>query len=292
VNNLLNIDLNNITQEQLDTILSKDGILKALKSNHKKNYEKILNKIDYEKELEKLQIELIKFQSWVESHNKRVVILFEGRDGAGKGGTIKRFTEHLSPRSLKIVALTKPSDIEQQQWYFQRYVKELPKPGQICFFDRSWYNRTVVEPVMGFCTKEEYELALKQIPQFEQMLVEDGIIVIKFYLSISKEEQAKRFEERRKNPLKNWKLSPVDEKAQDMWENYDQYEKRMFQLTDNRYCPWIIIDSNDKKAARLETIKQILNAIDYEGKEATNINLIPNKNIVSRPEINFYKNSK
>lgn len=179
-----------------------------------KKYQKLLNTYNYETELLKLQTELVDLQHWVAKHKKRVCIIFEGRDAAGKGGAIRRFTEHLNPRSMRVVALTKPTESEKGQWYFRRYIKELPVPGELVFFDRSWYNRAVVEPVMGFCNEDEYNKYMNQVPEFEQMLFDDGIIIIKFWFSISKEEQLKRFNSRLANPLKQWKFSPVDKEGQ------------------------------------------------------------------------------
>jgi len=188
------------------------SILKAKEIPH----QKVIDNLNYEKQLRYLQIELVKLQQWVLKENKRVAVIFEGRDAAGKGGNIRRFMEHLNPRSSRLVALNKPTRVEKGQWYFQRYIKELPNPGEIVFFDRSWYNRAVVEPVMGFCSDQEYNEFLVQVPEFEHMLYEDGLIIIKFWLSISKEEQLKRFDDRNANPLKRWKFSPVDKKGQQL----------------------------------------------------------------------------
>jgi polyphosphate kinase 2 len=192
---------------------------------------RLVRTLEYEDQLSLLQIQLIKMQRWVEENNKRVAILFEGRDAAGKGGSIRRFTEHLNPRAIRVVALPKPNDVERGQWYFQRYINQLPNPGEIVFFDRSWYNRAVVEPVMGFCTKKEYERFMQQVPEFEHMLYEDGIILIKFWFSISKDEQLKRFTSRSQNPLKQWKISPVDQRAQELWDSYTHYKEEMFAKT-------------------------------------------------------------
>ena len=240
--------------------------------------------IEYEKELRKLQACLVKLQKWVVQKNLRVAIIFEGRDAAGKGGTIKRFKEHLSPRSSRVVALTKPTDIEKKQWFFRRYIKELPNPGEIVFFDRSWYNRAVVEPVMGFCTEDEYDRFLVQVPEFEHMLYEDGIILIKFWFSVSKKEQQKRFESRLKNPLKRWKFSPVDMKGQELWDEYTHYKENMFLNTHTTFSPWMIIKSNSKRMARLESIRYILSRFKYDGKEEDEetVNLLPDPNIVMR----------
>ena len=189
------------------------------------NISKVLESVRYEEELRLLQAELVNLQQWVTKHKLRVAILFEGRDAAGKGGAIKRFTEHLNPRSMRVVALSKPTDVERGQWYFRRYIKELPNPGEIVFFDRSWYNRAVVEPVNGFCTNEQYQTFMNQVNDFERMITESGIMLVKIYMSISKKEQAKRFEDIKNNPLKQWKMSRVDERAQELWDCYTTYKR-------------------------------------------------------------------
>ena len=234
--------------------------------------------LEYEKELRDLQTELVKVQNHVKTRGLRILILFEGRDAAGKGGTIKRFTEHMNPRGVRVVALEKPSDREQKQWYFQRYVQHLPSAGEIVLFDRSWYNRAMVEPVMEFCTDEQNKRFLKDAPLFEQLLVKDGIFLFKFYFSVSKDEQARRFESRKTDPLKHYKVSHVDEVAQEMW---DQYTIKKFQLlseTNRTIAPWIIIRSDNKKKARLNCIKYILNNLDYEDK-------VPESKLTPDPEI-------
>lgn len=223
-------------------------------------------KLKYEKELVKLQIELLKLQSYVKEKGLKVLILTEGRDAAGKGGTIKRITEHLNPRGCRVVALEKPSDVERTQWYFQRYIKHLPSAGEIVIFDRSWYNRGGVEPVMGFCTNEEHNMFLRQVPKLEEMLVNSGIILFKFYFSVSKEEQKARFDSRKNDPLKQYKLSPVDEQSQILWEQYTLAKYSMLLASNTDFAPWTIIVSNDKKKARLNTIKSILARIDYPKK--------------------------
>ncbi len=220
----------------------------------------------YEIELKKLQIELMKLQSFMKVNGQRMAILFEGRDAAGKGGTIKRAIAHLNPRNTRVVALMKPNETELSQWYFQRYIAHLPSAGEIVIFDRSWYNRAMVEPVMGFCTDEQNKRFLKDVPMFEEMLVKDGIKLLKFYFSVSKDVQNKRFESRKTDPLKQYKLSPVDNLAQEYW---DQYSVRKFQMlseTNRTISPWTIIRSNDKKMARINCIKYILNQMDYEQK--------------------------
>lgn len=244
-----------------------------------KNAERTLR---YEDELEQLQVELVKLQRWVQSTKQRVAIIFEGRDAAGKGGTIRRFIEHLNPRAMRVVALPKPTEEEVGQWYFQRYVRQLPNPGEIVFFDRSWYNRAVVEPVMGFCTEEQYERFMQQVTEFEHMLYEDGIIVIKFWFSISKDEQQMRFASRELNPLKQWKLSPIDQEAQGMWDKYTIYKERMFSRTHTTFSPWMIVRANDKKKARLESIRYVLSIMNYEGKETSATTLYPDPNVITR----------
>ena len=223
-------------------------------------------KLKYEKELVKLQIELLKLQSYVKEKGLKVLILTEGRDAAGKGGTIKRITEHLNPRGCRVVALEKPSDVERTQWYFQRYIKHLPSAGEIVIFDRSWYNRGGVEPVMGFCTNEEHNMFLRQVPKLEEMLVNSGIILFKFYFSVSKEEQKARFDSRKNDPLKQYKLSAVDQQSQILWEQYTLAKYSMLLASNTDFAPWTIIVSNDKKKARLNTIKSILARIDYPKK--------------------------
>ena len=245
-------------------------------------HQKIVDTLSYEKQLRHLQIELVKLQQWILKENKRVAVIFEGRDAAGKGGNIRRFMEHLNPRSSRLVALNKPTNVEKGQWYFQRYIKELPNPGEIVFFDRSWYNRAVVEPVMGFCTDKEYKEFLVQVPEFEHMLYEDGLIVIKFWLSISKDEQLRRFDARNANPLKRWKFSPVDKKGQQLWDKYTFYKEQMFSKTHTSYCPWMIIKTNNKKIARLEAMRYVLSNFNYDGKSDALTTLTPDPNVVMR----------
>jgi len=225
---------------------------------------KVLRNVNFETRLEKLQVELIHLQHWVVEQNEKVVVLFQGRDAAGKGGAIRRITQHLNPREFKVVALPKPTEEEKGQWYFQRYINQLPNKGQIVFFDRSWYNRAVVEPVNGFCTEEEYEIFMNQVNDFERMIIESGIRLIKLYFSITKEEQAKRFEEIKASPVKKWKFSPVDARAQELWDQYTKYKTRMFEVTDTEIAPWTIIKANRKGKARLEAIKEILARIPYK----------------------------
>jgi len=270
-----------LTAEDFLNITSNEELLELI--NEKEfPFKKVKKELVYEDELHKLQVELVKLQRWVANNNKRIAIIFEGRDAAGKGGNIRRFMEHLNPRSSRLVALNKPTEVERGQWYFQRYIKELPDAGEIVFFDRSWYNRAVVEPVMGFCSDLQYKKFLQQVPEFEHMLYEDGVIVIKFWLSITKKEQLKRFEARKDNPLKRWKFSPVDKKGQELWDKYTYYKAEMFTNTHTTYCPWTIIQTNDKKTARLEAMRHVLSKFDYEGKEDAQTNLNPDPNIVMR----------
>lgn len=261
-----------------NTVFSKEKeILKPQKNDKVKkkdkkddsNYVSVRVKkstIRYEKELRKLQIELLKFQNFVKEKGLKVLILTEGRDAAGKGGSIKRLTEHLNPRGCRVVALEKPSEVEKTQWYFQRYVSHLPAAGEIVIFDRSWYNRAGVEPVMGFCTQDEHKKFLKEVPLFEEMLVNSGILMFKFYFSVSKEEQKKRFESRKTDPLKQYKLSPVDEKSQKLWDKYTIAKYSMLLASNTPLCPWTIIGSDNKKKARLNVFRYILNNVEYKGK--------------------------
>lgn len=277
-----------LSPEDLGRLNTNKGLLHLLKAKDIRVRE-VLEEIKYEEELVKLQIELVKLQRWVQNTNKRVVVIFEGRDAAGKGGTIRRFTEHLNPRAMRVVALPKPTEAEKGQWYFQRYTVQLPNPGEIVFFDRSWYNRAVVEPVNGFCTKTEYNRFIQQVPEFEHMLYEDGITLIKFWFSISKEEQEKRFESRKVNPLKQWKLSPIDETAQDKWDLYTHYKEEMFSKTHTSYSPWILVKANNKLRARLESIRYVLNLLPYEDKTDGKVRICPDPNIINRFHRNVIK---
>ena len=265
--------------KKLESLESKSGLKQLI---GKRKIAKILRTVKYEQELKDLQVELIKFQNWVYENKKRVMIIFEGRDAAGKGGAIKRFTQYLNPRKFQVVALSKPTEEEQGQFYFQRYFKHLPNPGEIAFFDRSWYNRAIVEPVFDFCTPKQYERFMREVPEIEHALVEDGIILIKFWFSINKENQKKRFKERMTNPLKHWKLSPIDAKAQKMWKKITYYKEEMFSCTHTSYAPWIIVDSNDKKSARLESIRYLLSQFEYDGKMDASINLHHDPSVVER----------
>lgn len=240
-----------------------------------------LKKSIYKKELLQLQIELVKLQKWIVKNNKRVLVIFEGRDAAGKGGVIKRITSYLNPRGARVAALLKPSDIEKGQWYFQRYTKHLPDSGEMVLFDRSWYNRAGVEKVMEFCTSQEYQKFMGQVPMFEQMLVEDGIIFFKYFLEITKEEEQKRLNNRKKDPLKRWKLSDMDIKSLNLYDEYTKAKVEMLARTHSPYAPWIIVDANDKKRARINIIKDILAHIDYEGKEKADLVMASEPSIVN-----------
>ncbi len=221
----------------------------------------------YYREKQALQVELVKLQNWIKDSGRKVVVLLEGRDAAGKGSTIKRLMENLNPRGARVVALEKPTDIERGQWYFQRYTDHLPSSGEIVFFDRSWYNRAGVERVMGFCTEQEYWEFTRQAPLFENMLVSSGIDLVKVYLSVSREEQARRFREREQNPLKQWKLSPVDREAQRKWDQYTSAKEATFRLTDSPAAPWVIVKAEDKLRARLNVMRLVLERFDYAGKD-------------------------
>ena len=252
-----------INKEEIDLLNSKMGLYSLLK-NKNVNVQKALDEVKYVAELKEKQAELIKLQNWVIKNRKKVVILFEGRDSAGKGGAIRRITEYINPRHFRVVALNIPTEDEKSQWFFQRYVNQLPKPGEIVFFDRSWYNRAIVEPVNNFCTDKEYKIFMSQVNEFEKMLIQSDTYLIKFYFSITKEEQAKRFAEIKNNPLKRWKITPVDEKAQALWNDYTLYKEKMFEATNTEDVPWTIIDANKKSQARLVTISHILKTIPFK----------------------------
>ena len=249
---------------------------KKLKEKNEDGLEKVQiwvrkDTLEYEKQLTKLQIELLKLQNYVKENGLKVLMIFEGRDAAGKGGTIKRITEHLNPRGARVVALEKPSDIEKTQWYFQRYTQHLPSAGEIVFFDRSWYNRAGVEPVMGFCTTEEHHEFLREVPEFEKMLVKSGIILMKFYFSVSKKEQLKRFKKREVDPLKQFKLSPVDKESQNLWDKYTVAKFSMLMASNTDLAPWCVIRSDDKKRARLNCIRYILSQVEYSNRTKDDI---------------------
>lgn len=254
--------MDTISSKNLKKLNSKRGLKLFLKEDDM-TIAKALRILNYESKLKKLQEELIKLQQWVESEGEKLVVIFEGRDAAGKGGAIRRITQHLNPREFNVVALPKPTPEEQGQWYFQRYIKNLPRSGQITFFDRSWYNRAVVEPVNGFCTPEEYKIFMGQVNNFETMLVESGVRLVKFYFSISKDEQARRFKDIKSSPVKKWKFSPVDQTALDRWDEYTKYKKKMFEQTNTALAPWIVIKANRKMKARVEVIQKLLEIIPY-----------------------------
>ena len=251
-----------LSSRNLKKLNSKRGLQLFLNQDDM-TISKALRILNHEAKLERLQEELIKLQQWVEAEGEKLVVIFEGRDAAGKGGAIRRITQHLNPRELNVVALSKPTDEEKSQWYFQRYIKNLPRDGQITFFDRSWYNRAVVEPVNGFCTKKEYEVFMGQVNQFEKMIIDSGIRVVKFYFSISKDEQSRRFEDIKSSPVKKWKFSKVDESALKLWDDYTSYKAKMFEETDTEIAPWIIIRANRKSRARVESIEKLLELIPY-----------------------------
>ena len=234
-------------------------------------YKNLMTRRNYERQKYRLQVELLKLQAWVKETGQRVVILFEGRDAAGKGGTIKRFMEHLNPRGARVVALEKPSETERGQWYFQRYVQHLPTAGEIVLLDRSWYNRAGVERVMGFCTDAEYQEFMRQVPEFERMMVRNGTHFIKFWFSVSRQEQRRRFKERRVHPLKQWKLSPIDLASLDKWDDYTKAKEAMFFYTDTADAPWTVVKSDCKKRARLNALRFVLHRLPYKNKDADRI---------------------
>ena len=252
----------------IDAKESKDRTAVLIKNWH----------LAYEYELRRLQVELMKLQQTMKDEGTRLLLIFEGRDAAGKGGTIKRFIAHLNPRYTRVTALTKPNETEGTQWYFQRYISHLPADGEMVFFDRSWYNRAMVEPVMGFCTDEQNKRFLKDVPLLEELIVKDGIKLFKFYFSVSKEVQKERFESRREDPLKQYKLSPVDNLAQKYWDQYSLRKFQMLQETNRTMAPWTIIRSDNKKLARINCIRYVLTQLDYEGK-------LPAKELKPDPEI-------
>ncbi len=250
----------------------------SLKELFKRNiypYKKKMPRKEYEAEKYKLQIELLKMQSWVRDSGERIVLLFEGRDAAGKGGTIKRMMEHLNPRGARVIALEKPTEVERGQWYFQRYVQNLPSAGEMVFFDRSWYNRAGVERVMGFCSATEYLEFLRQAPEMERMLVRSGIRLFKLWFSVSRGEQLRRFKSREHDPLKQWKLSPVDLASLDKWDDYTEAKEAMFFHTDTADAPWTVIKSDDKKRARLNAMRHVLASLPYPNKD---------KDVVGEPD--------
>lgn len=262
--------VNQLTAE-LNTNKSKDTELAVGWREGGYPYKNRMSRKNYEAQKYKLQIELLKLQRHIKATGQKLVILFEGRDAAGKGGTIKRFMEHLNPRGARVVALEKPTETERGQWYFQRYVQTLPTAGEIVLYDRSWYNRAVVERVMGFCTDEEYQIFMEQVPDFEKHLTQSGIILIKFWFSVSRDEQRVRFHRREHDPLKQWKLSPVDKASLNKWDDYTVAKEAMFFETDTNESPWIVIKSDCKKRARLNAMRYVLNKLDYDGKDSSQI---------------------
>jgi polyphosphate kinase 2 len=275
-----------LIDEQVRTSIPRELVAKVKSVRSKKEiisstypYSKQMKESAYLEEVELLQIELVKMQAWVKEVGERIVLIFEGRDAAGKGGTIQRFTENLNPRGAKVVALAKPSDTERGQWYFQRYIENLPTKGEIVFFDRSWYNRAGVEHVMGFCTPHEYLEFMRQTPEFERMMVRSGIRLFKFWFSVSREEQLRRFLGRAQDPLKQWKLSPMDVESLGRWEAYTKAKEAMLFYTDTADAPWTIVRSDDKNRARLNAMKHVLHAIPYAGRD-TDIVTAPDPHVV------------
>jgi polyphosphate kinase 2 len=240
--------------------------LKKENKKLKKMRKKAIRKYLQEQELKPYQAELIKMQQYLEETNKRMIILFEGRDAAGKGGTIRRIVRYMNEKHYRVVALGKPSDVQRTQWYFQRYVEQFPRGGEVVIFDRSWYNRAMVEPVFGFCTPEQYETFMEEVQLFEKALVMEGTILVKIYLSISKEEQARRFKKRQTDPLRQWKLSEIDLQAQDKWDDFTEMKYRMLKATHTHYAPWVVIRSDNKHLTRLNAMKVILNSVDYPNR--------------------------
>ncbi len=286
-------------KEILELLLKEDGLKGILRRNPDEilsedwrnggyPYKNLMSRKNYENQKYDLQVELLKLQAWVKESGSRVIILFEGRDAAGKGGTIKRIMEHLNPRGARVVALEKPSEEEKGQWYFQRYVKHLPTKGEIVLFDRSWYNRAGVERVMGFCTDEEYMEFMREVPEFERNLVRSGIFLFKFWFSVSKEEQIRRFKDRETHPLKQWKLSPIDKASLDKWEQYTEAKEKMFFYTDTSDSPWTVVKSNCKKRARLNAMRYILQKFPYDNKTVSQIGKI-DPLIVGRSNVIYEK---
>ncbi|MEL6278476.1 MAG: polyphosphate kinase 2 [Pseudomonadota bacterium] len=254
-------------QNSLSEMRHDPDAIRRLFENGEYPYKKKISRASYEKRKAELQVELLKVQEWVRSEGMKLVLLFEGRDAAGKGGTIKRFTEHLNPRGARVVALDKPTDREKSQWFFQRYISQLPAGGEIVLFDRSWYNRAGVERVMGFCTPNEYLEFMRQTPEIERMMVRSGILLFKYWFSVTQDEQHRRFKSREVEPLKKWKLSPIDRLSLDKWEDYTEAKEAMFFYTDTADAPWTIIKSNDKKRARLNCMKHFLYSLPYPEKD-------------------------
>lgn len=258
-----------MTEKDLNTLNSKKG-LEALLRQNRIDTTKAIQNVKYEKRLEKLQEEMLILQQWVANSNKKVVILFEGRDAAGKGGAIRRIIQHLPPRAIRVVALPKPNETEMGQWYFQRYINRLPNNGEIVFFDRSWYNRAIVEPVNGFCSQKEYDMFMGQVNEFEKMIQDSGIYVLKLYFSITKKEQERRFKDIKSSTIKKWKYSDVDKRALSLWDQYTKYKEIMFEKT-QAHAPWKIIKANRKTSARITAFEYILKEIPYEVKDLETI---------------------
>ena len=273
INGMSNDEINEVKKlfgSQTTSVQSKINKDDELADNWREGgypYKNRMSRKNYEAQKYELQVELLKLQKWVKDTGQKIVIIFEGRDAAGKGGTIKRFMEHLNPRGAKVVALEKPTEQEAGQWYFQRYVQHLPTKGEIVLFDRSWYNRAGVERVMGFCTEEQYNDFMRQVPEFEKHLISSGIHLIKFWFSVSREEQRRRFAEREAHPLKQWKLSPIDKASLDKWDDYTLAKETMFFNTDSAESPWIVIKSTDKKRARLNAMRYVLSKLPYDNKD-------------------------
>jgi polyphosphate kinase 2 len=267
--------LDSLDDLEIDVLIDDDGEPTLLDADGNRvetwregyPYDHRMTRLDYERTKRLLQIELLKLQSWVKTDGRRLILLFEGRDAAGKGGTIRRYTEHLNPRGARVVALEKPTDVQRGQWYFQRYVEQLPAAGEIVLFDRSWYNRAGVERVMGFCTDHQYEVFLQQAPVFEQLLIGDGIHLIKLWFSVSRSEQRTRFLIRRIDPVRQWKLSPTDLASLDRWDDYTVAKEAMFKQTDTPFAPWTVVKSNDKKRARIGAMRYVLSQFDYPRRD-------------------------
>ena len=278
--------------EELNKYNQRDDFLSLLKEKlSEKRYNKIIQKSNYNKTIVALQTDLVNLQNWIINNNKRLCVIFEGRDAAGKGGAIKRFVEHLNPRNSRVVALAEPTHIEKGQWYFQRYIQHLPTAGEIVIFDRSWYNRAGVERVMGFCSEAQYNNFLTSCPIFENLLIQDGIKLIKYWFSVSDDEQEKRFQERASNPLKNWKLSPMDLESRNKWVEYSKAKDLMFEHTDTDRSPWWVVDGEEKKRARLNCIEHLLSQFEYSDFKKTKVKLPTRRKIkkLSRPPIDTQK---
>ncbi len=268
---------------ELDNPQLPDWITKEAFGSGGYGYASKMKRSDYEKTLVRLQIELVKLQAWLQETGERVVIVFEGRDAAGKGGTINAFRAYMNHRHARTIALGKPTETERGQWYYQRYISHLPTDGELVMFDRSWYNRAGVEPVMGFCSEDQHRKFLEETPDFEKMIVSEGIRFFKLWLNVGQEMQLKRFHDRRHNPLKVWKLSPIDLKSLDRWEDYTKYRDQMLEATHQPHAPWTIIRSNDKRRARINAIRHVLKSIPYKGRDEKAIGAIDEKVVGNGP---------